>query len=68
MRDVRHGIAQASHEASSLRPHLRPGAILVLHDGAEHGDRAPIAPAVLRRRLDDLDDEKLRSVTLDELL
>ena len=51
-----------------LRGHLRPGAILVLHDGAERGDRAPIAPAVLARLLDELDAKKLRSVTLDELL
>jgi peptidoglycan-N-acetylglucosamine deacetylase len=51
-----------------LRPHLRPGAILVLHDGAERGDRTPIAPAVLARLLDELESRKLRSVTLDELL
>ena len=47
-----------------LRRALRPGAILVLHDGG----RAPIAAEVLRLLLDDLDSQKLRSVTLDELL
>lgn len=51
-----------------LRRGLRPGAILVLHDGAERGDREPIAPAVLMRLLDDLRERGLRSVTLDELL
>jgi peptidoglycan/xylan/chitin deacetylase (PgdA/CDA1 family) len=51
-----------------LRPHLRAGAILVLHDGAERGDRRPIAPAVLGPLLDELDARGLRSVTLDELL
>jgi peptidoglycan/xylan/chitin deacetylase (PgdA/CDA1 family) len=64
------GIKSATVEGalSRLRPHLRPGAILVLHDGAERGDREPIAPAVLARLLDELDEKKLRSVTLDELL
>ncbi len=47
-----------------LRRALRPGAILVLHDGG----RAPIAAEVLTRLLDDLDAQQLRSVTLDELL
>jgi len=51
-----------------LRPCLRPGAILVLHDGVEGADRRPIAPVLLARLLDELDARKLRSVTLDELL
>jgi peptidoglycan-N-acetylglucosamine deacetylase len=51
-----------------LRPHLKPGAILVLHDGAEGDDRKPIAPELLARVLDELEAKKLRSVTLDELL
>jgi peptidoglycan/xylan/chitin deacetylase (PgdA/CDA1 family) len=51
-----------------LRPCLRPGAILVLHDGVEGADRHPIAPVLLARLLDELDARKLRSVTLDELL
>lgn len=47
-----------------LRRALRPGAILVLHDGAT----TPIAAEVLARLLDDLDARGLRSVTLDDLL
>ena len=67
---ARDGTRRTTVEAAlgRLRPHLRPGAILVLHDGAERGDRTPIAPAVLARLLDELDARKLRSVTLDELL
>jgi peptidoglycan/xylan/chitin deacetylase (PgdA/CDA1 family) len=67
---ARDGTARATVESglARLRPHLRPGAILVLHDGAERGDRAPIAPALLARVLDELDARGLRSVTLDELL
>jgi peptidoglycan/xylan/chitin deacetylase (PgdA/CDA1 family) len=47
---------------------LRPGAILVLHDGSQRPDRAPIAAAVLEPLCDALDARGLRSVTLDELL
>jgi peptidoglycan/xylan/chitin deacetylase (PgdA/CDA1 family) len=67
---ARDGVRGASVDDAlgRLRPHLRPGAILVLHDGAERGDRRPIAPAVLARLLDELDARGLRSVTLDELL
>ncbi len=46
----------------------RPGAILALHDAAEHGDRVPVALLVLPRLLDELEARKLRSVTIDELL
>jgi peptidoglycan/xylan/chitin deacetylase (PgdA/CDA1 family) len=69
-KSARDGTRRATVEdaLARLRPHLRPGAILVLHDGAERNDRAPIAPAVLRRLLDELDAKKLRSVTLDELV
>jgi len=67
---ARDGTRRATVESAlaRLRAHLHPGAILVLHDGAERGDRAPIAPAVLERLLDELEAKKLRSVTLDELL
>jgi len=47
---------------------LRPGAILVLHDGAERGDREPIAPVLLEALLVEMKARGLRSVTLDELL
>jgi peptidoglycan/xylan/chitin deacetylase (PgdA/CDA1 family) len=46
----------------------RPGAILVLHDAAERGGRAPIGTRVLPKLLDALAARGLRSVTLDELL
>jgi peptidoglycan/xylan/chitin deacetylase (PgdA/CDA1 family) len=62
------GRATVDSAFAKLRRHLRPGAILVLHDGAEHDDRKPIAPQLLARVLDELDARKLRSVTLDELL
>ena len=61
----------ATHPARALRRllrGLRPGAILALHDAAEHGDREPVALRVLPRLLDELDNRKLRSVTIDELL
>jgi len=69
-RSARDGTARATVDEAlaRLRPALRPGAILVLHDGAERDDRRPIAPAVLARLLDELDQRGLRSVTLDELL
>jgi peptidoglycan/xylan/chitin deacetylase (PgdA/CDA1 family) len=54
--------------AARLIRAARPGAILVLHDGAEQEGRTPIAPQVLARVLDELDRRSLKSVTLDELL
>jgi peptidoglycan/xylan/chitin deacetylase (PgdA/CDA1 family) len=67
---ARDGVASATVEraAARLERALRPGAILVLHDAAERGGRAPICAAVLARVLDALDTRGLRSVTLDELL
>ena len=64
------GIASATVAGSlrRLRRGLRPGAILVLHDGAERGDRRPIATALLPLLLDEIEARGLRSVTLDELL
>lgn len=58
----------AAQALSRLRPALRPGAILVLHDAAERGDRSPIAAEVLAPLLDEMDARGLRSVPLDELL
>jgi peptidoglycan/xylan/chitin deacetylase (PgdA/CDA1 family) len=54
--------------AARLIAAARPGAILVLHDAAERGGRAPIAARVLPALLDALAARGLRSVTLDELL
>lgn len=67
---ARDGVASTTVAAAHarLKAALAPGAILVLHDGAERGDRRPIAPAVLARLLDDMAARGLRSVTLDELL
>jgi len=64
------GIASATVAGSlrRLRRGLRPGAILALHDGAERGDRRPIAPALLPLLLDEIEARGLRSVTLDDLL
>lgn len=66
-RDGTRGASVAS-ALQRLRPALRAGAILVLHDGAERDDRVPIAPDVLESLLIELDAKSLRSVTLDELL
>ena len=66
-RDGTRGATVAS-ALKRLRPALRAGAILVLHDGAERDDRVPIAPDVLESLLVELDERALRSVTLDELL
>ena len=60
--------ATVERALARLRAGVRPGAILVLHDGAERGDRRPIAPAVLPRLLDELEARGLRSVPLDDLL
>jgi len=67
---ARDGAAGARVEPAAARlvRGLRPGAILVLHDGADRGARRPIAAAVLGRVLDAMDARGLRSVTLDELL
>jgi peptidoglycan/xylan/chitin deacetylase (PgdA/CDA1 family) len=66
---ARDGVRTTVEEAAArLLRALRPGAILVLHDAAERGGRAPIAAEVLARICDELAARKLRSVTLDELL
>src|SRR5262249_7985329 len=66
---ARAGVAGTDRDTAlrRLRSSLRPGAILVLHDAAERDDRTPIAPQVLPRLLDELEQRGLRSVTLDEL-
>lgn len=58
---------------SRLEPALRPGAILLLHDGSERlsdqsTTRPTIAPEILEQLLPQLLTRGLRSVTLDELL
>jgi peptidoglycan-N-acetylglucosamine deacetylase len=53
---------------SRLKRQLRPGAILVLHDASPHHARTPIAAAVLPQLLDLLELQRLRSVTLSELI
>jgi peptidoglycan-N-acetylglucosamine deacetylase len=67
--NARDGVAATVEAAAArLKPAIRPGAILVLHDAAERGDRTPIAADVLESILKDLSERGLRSVTLDELL
>jgi peptidoglycan/xylan/chitin deacetylase (PgdA/CDA1 family) len=60
--------ADAARAAARLVRALRPGAILVLHDGAERDDRVPLAATLLPSLLDALEARGLRSVTLDDLL
>jgi peptidoglycan/xylan/chitin deacetylase (PgdA/CDA1 family) len=68
-RNARDGVASTVEAAAArLKPAIVPGAILVLHDAAERGDRAPIAVEVLQKVLKEMKDKGLRSVTLDELL
>lgn len=47
---------------------LEPGAILLLHDGTERATHHPIAASVLAELLREMQNRKLKSVTLDELL
>jgi len=47
-------------------PRLRDGAIVLLHDEAEHDDREPAAPAALPRILEAMRERGLRAVRLDE--
>jgi peptidoglycan/xylan/chitin deacetylase (PgdA/CDA1 family) len=67
--NARDGVtATVDAAAARLLPELKPGAILVLHDAAERGDRVPIAAEVLQKILSEMSARGLRSVTLDELL
>jgi peptidoglycan-N-acetylglucosamine deacetylase len=65
---ARDGVASRSVAGALKRllPHVRAGAILVLHD-AMPGGGIPVASAVLPRLLDRLEERGLRSVPLDEL-
>lgn len=67
---ARDGVARTTVDAAAARlcAAIAPGAILVLHDAVERGEREPIARAVLERVLDALDARGLKSVTLDELI
>lgn len=51
-----------------LQAGLCPGAILLLHDAAERGGHAPVAPAVLEKLLPMLAERGLSAVTIDELV
>jgi peptidoglycan/xylan/chitin deacetylase (PgdA/CDA1 family) len=66
-RDGARGATVASATARLLRA-IAPGAILVLHDGVERGERAPLAAAVLPSLLAAMAARGLKSVTLDELV
>jgi peptidoglycan-N-acetylglucosamine deacetylase len=67
--NARDGVAATVDAAAArLVPKLAAGAILVLHDAAERGDRTPIAAEVLTKVLAEMSARGLRSVTLDELL
>jgi peptidoglycan/xylan/chitin deacetylase (PgdA/CDA1 family) len=67
---ARDGVASrtVADAAARLEPHLRPGAILVLHDGPRRGGGAPIALSVLQIVLEQMETRGLRSVRLDQLL
>lgn len=67
---ARDGTARATVAGATRRllAGLVPGAILVLHDGAEREDRTPIAAAVLAQVLPELAARGLRPVRLDQLL
>ena len=47
---------------------LGPGAIILMHDAAERGDRVPVAATVLPAILDEVARRGLRCVTLSQLL
>jgi peptidoglycan/xylan/chitin deacetylase (PgdA/CDA1 family) len=47
---------------------LRPGAIILMHDAAEHDDREPVAPTALPAILDEIARRGLKCVTVSELL
>lgn len=69
-RKARDGLAGTTAEAAlaHLLPGLENGAILLLHDAAERGERETVAPAVLERLLPILAQRGLRPVVLDELV
>lgn len=67
---ARDGVASRTVPAAleRLAPHLRPGAILTLHDGALGSRATSIARPLLEALLDRMEARGLRSVTLDALL
>ncbi len=64
------GVASASSEAVARRVarRLAPGAIVLLHDAAERGDREPASVAALPAILDAIAERGLRAVTVSELV
>jgi peptidoglycan/xylan/chitin deacetylase (PgdA/CDA1 family) len=62
----RDGVARARAEdvVRRVRPELRDGAIVLLHDSPEHGDREPAAVRALPRILDAIEAERLEVVPL----
>ena len=67
---ARDGWSSTTAEAATQRlaEALRPGAILLLHDGTDRASHVPIAADVLAQLLPKLKEAGLRSVPLDELL
>lgn len=63
------GVASASSRAVAERVarRLEPGAIVLLHDAAERGDREPASVEALPAILDTIAQRGLRSVTVSEL-
>ncbi len=68
---ARDGVARAQADVAlaRLRKDLRPGAILVLHDGVDGpADRSHAVLVVLPQLLESMSESGMRSVTLSELL
>ncbi|MBN2577089.1 MAG: polysaccharide deacetylase family protein [Deltaproteobacteria bacterium] len=65
----RDGLAATSAAAATRRvlSGLRPGAIVLMHDAAEHGDREPASIAALPAILDEAKRRGLRCVTLPQM-
>jgi peptidoglycan/xylan/chitin deacetylase (PgdA/CDA1 family) len=66
----RDGRASTSAEEVARRvlTHLRPGDIVLMHDAAEHGNRAPASIAALPGILEEIRRRGLRCVTVSRLL
>jgi peptidoglycan/xylan/chitin deacetylase (PgdA/CDA1 family) len=66
----RDGLAATTAEQAAHRvlAGLRPGAIVLLHDAAEHGDREPVSVAALPGILDGCARRDLKCVTLSQLV
>lgn len=60
--------AKAHEVAARVRRGLRPGAVVMLHDAAETGDRRPAGVEALGPILDAIDGERLQSVGLTKLM